>query len=146
MRVREAYQLPATATISDISIEPSEPTVGGPFTVGVTVANDASIPGQLDIDITRGDRSIADRRVHLDAGATTTEHFEVTIDLAGQHGLVVNNRQVRLDVQDREISPGNYNPGSTWSCRSLPRPSRPSYSAVFERVGDRGGDANRSRN
>jgi hypothetical protein len=81
---------PASFTISDLSISPTEVEVGETITIGVLVANTGDGAGTYEATLKIDDAVVAIKEVTLAGGASEEITFITSKDVAGTYGMAIN--------------------------------------------------------
>ena len=97
---------PARATLVDLAVQPSGVTQYETATVSATVRNDAPIPGERTIRLTRGTVEVVDRSIRLGPNTTRTAEIDVQFPVAGTTTVMAaDGRSVTVEVAPAEGPP-----------------------------------------
>ncbi|GAB6879686.1 hypothetical protein JCM17823_19600 [Halorubrum gandharaense] len=101
---------PAGVSVTDLSVDATDPAVGDEGTATATVRNDAPIPADEPVTLTVAGERVAEERVALDAGDETTVAFTVQLETSGDVELVAvgseGEASVTLSVADEGLFDG----------------------------------------
>ena len=89
---------PATFRLSNLAVSPSEPEVGQPILISVTVKNVGEVEGTYILKLKINDATESSRDVTLAGGAVETVSFKVTIPATGSYSIDVNGLKSTLTV------------------------------------------------
>lgn len=89
---------PATFRLSNLAISPSEPEIGQPILISVTVKNVGEVEGTYTLKLKINDATESTRDVTLAGGAAETISFKVTIPATGNYTIDVNGLKSTLKV------------------------------------------------
>ncbi|GAB3413045.1 hypothetical protein GCM10027435_06520 [Haloparvum alkalitolerans] len=95
---------PATATVSDLAVEPNRVTAGDEVTVTATVGNDEAIPAERDLALVVGGETVSTETVRLDAGESTTFSATVSLDEPGETTIALGDATATATVAPAEAS------------------------------------------
>ncbi|WP_058366188.1 CARDB domain-containing protein [Haloparvum sedimenti] len=95
---------PATATVSNLVVEPSRVTAGDEVTVTATVSNDAEIPAERDLALVVDGETRSAETIRLDAGESTTYTATVSLDEPGETTIELGDATAAVTVAPAETS------------------------------------------
>lgn len=97
---------PATATVADLAVDPTEVTAGDEVTVTATLRNDAAIPAERDLALVVDGETVATETVRIDAGEATTYSVTVVLDEPGETTIELGDATATVTVDRAERSAG----------------------------------------
>jgi len=90
---------PALFRVSDLTVNPAEVEVGNEVTISVVLANIGEEEGSYTLALEINDVIDGSKTVTLDAGASTTVHFEVTKGEAGTYEVEIGELRTTFNVR-----------------------------------------------
>ncbi|PSP83934.1 hypothetical protein BRC83_06710 [Halobacteriales archaeon QS_1_68_17] len=97
--LRVTAREPASPSVTDLSVSPRAVSPGENVTVSATVRNDADSPGERNLTITAGERTVATRPVRLDAGESLTVTATVSFDAPGEYTVAAGDASATVSVR-----------------------------------------------
>ena len=97
--------IPASFTISDLAVAPTEVEVGDEVTISATVANVGGTEGSYNVALEINGVVEETKTVMLAGGASTTVEFRVTKDDAGTYSVEVGELQSEFTVKEPPLPP-----------------------------------------
>jgi VCBS repeat-containing protein len=105
VKAPQAPQAPATFTVSELNITPTEANPGGSLEISVLVTNVGDLPGRYQAVLQIDGVPAQTKDVSISGGDRTIVRFSITQDAAGQHQANIGGLQGTYNIQPPPIAP-----------------------------------------
>ena len=85
-----AHTSPASFTITDLAVTPSEVNIGESVSISVLVTNTGDLTGSYEVSLKIDDMVMQTKEVILDGGSSETISFSLTPDTAGEYVINIS--------------------------------------------------------
>ncbi len=104
VKAPQAPQAPATFTVSELNITPTEANPGGSLEISVLVTNVGDLPGSYQAVLQIDGVPAQTKDVNINGGDSTIVSFSITQDAAGQHQVNIGGLQGTFNVQPPPVA------------------------------------------
>jgi VCBS repeat-containing protein len=104
VKAPQAPQAPATFTVSELNITPTEANPGGSLEISVLVTNVGDLPGNYQAVLQIDGVPVQTKDVNINGGDSTIVSFSITQDAAGQHQVNIGGLQGTFNVQQPSVA------------------------------------------